>query len=198
MTRTHERIEKWDIPADKDHWDVIRAADAYLRVRLGLGKKCHAGVFDARGSISEDTLHKSFKRWQEESKPLKGVVVSYGNTTDALHAQLHGKDLDREPENEWWHPVLEVTVRGEDPAEVRGIAEEAIEKAQQGIVMSRIEVPEVHLAKQPRQALLPDVSEHMAQPASRFRTVVNHQWVVGIGVTVIGTVIGTLLILWIT
>src|SRR5664279_1081838 len=78
MARTHQRIERWDLPADGDQWEAIRAADAYLRRRLGVGKKCHAGVFDARGQIYENDLHMAYEEWQQESSPLRGVVVSYG------------------------------------------------------------------------------------------------------------------------
>jgi hypothetical protein len=99
--------------------------------------------YDQRGSINEDSLHQCYVEWQQESRSLKSVVVFYGDTTDNLSAQLHAKDLDNEPVSGPWKPTLEVTVRGSDPAEVRGIAQEAAEKAEQGIVVPLVEVPEV-------------------------------------------------------
>lgn len=184
MARTHQRIERWDLPADRDQWEAIRAADDYLRRRLGVGKRCHAGVFDARGQIFENDLHLAYEEWQQESSPLKSVVVSYGDSTEDLYAQLHAKDLDRPAENDWWTPKLEVTVNGTDAAEVRGIAQEAIEKAEQGIVMPRIEVTDLQSGTPQPRGVQP-----MANPFEQLgggsptlaSRIFNHPWAVGIG-----------------
>lgn len=184
MARSHENTETWKIPSDKDQWESIRAADAYLRIRVGLKRRTNAMVFDERGNISEDTLHKCYEEWREESSPLKSVVCFYGDSTDPLSAQLHAKDLDHDPdvESAWLIPTIDVRVRGEDAAEVRGIALEAIEKAQQGIVVPPIPVPDIDLAAgghhvRPAQ---PDVSPHLASPPSRLSVITSHQWFVGI------------------
>jgi len=200
MARTHERIERWEIPADKDQWEAVRAADAYLRVRIGVNKNCGATVYDQRGSISEDSLHKCYVEWQQESTPLKSVVIFYESTTDDLSAQLHAKDLDKRPDSGLWKPTLEVTVRGSDSAEVRGIAQEAAEKAEQGIVLPRIEVPEVELAAHGHveRPTLPDLSEHIAAPTSGLGKFMNHPWVYSTGAAIIAGLVILALTIWLT
>lgn len=80
MGRTHESVEQWEFPEGTNVWEAVRAADAYVRLRVGLDKSYQAGVFDGRGHIFEDDLHKAYAGWQEQSSPLKSVVVSYGDT----------------------------------------------------------------------------------------------------------------------
>ena len=126
----------------------------------------------------------AYEEWQQESSPLKSVVVSYGDSTEDLYAQLHAKDLDRPAENDWWTPKLEVTVNGTDAAEVRGIAQEAIEKAEQGIVMPRIEVTDLQSGTPQPRGVQP-----MANPFEKLgggsptlaSRIFNHPWAVGIG-----------------
>ena len=200
MARTHERIEKWDIPADKDQWEVVRAADAYLRVRIGLNTNCHAAVYDQRGSINEDSLHKCYVEWRQESSPLKSVVIFYGDSTDSLSAQLHAKDLDNELASGLWKPTLEVTVRGNDAAEVRGIAQEAAEKAKAGLLAPRIEVPQVELAAHAHveRPTLAGISEDIGAPSSGFTKVMNHPWVYSTGAALIAGLVILALTIWLT
>jgi len=197
VVRTHERIETWDLPVANDRWESIRAADAYLRLRIGLSERYQAAVFDERGHIFEVDLHKAYTEWQKEPSTLKSVLLSYADTTRPLSAQLHAKDLDH-ASGDIFKPLLEVRVKGADAAEVRGVAQEAIEKAKQGLVVPRIDVPQATLAGTPRQAVMPDLTADVARSPSRVSTVMNHQWVIGLGVTVIGSVIATLIVLWIT
>lgn len=193
MGRTHESVERWEFPEGTNVWEATSAADAYVRLRVGLDKRCHAGVFDGRGNIFEDDLQKAYTGWQEQSSPLKSVVVSYGDTTDDLYAQLHAMDLD-EPDDSVWRPRLKVTVNGADAAEVRGIALEAIEHAQKGLTMPSIEGPEIVTPEQPRRTSTSKVPEH----ASRVRTIINNPWVLLIVGTTTATVIAGLILAWIS
>lgn len=200
MARTHEHIEKWVIPADKDQWEVVRAADAYLRVRIGLKTNCHAAVYDQRGSISEDGLDKCHVEWQRESSPLKSVVIFYGDTTDSLSAQLHAKDLDNGLASGLWKPNLEVTVRGDDAAEVRGIAQEAVEKAKGGFDAPRMRLPQLEQAAHAHveRPTLVGLSEKIAAPTSGFTKVMNHPWVYSTGTALIAGLVILALTIWLT
>lgn len=200
MARTHECIEKWAIPDDKDLWEVVCAVDAYLRGRIGLDTHCHAAVFDQRGSIFEDSLHKCHVEWQRESSPLKSVVVSYGHMTDGLSAQILARGLNNGPATGLESPTLEVTVRGHDAAEVRGIAQEAVETAQRGFDVPHIELPQLELAARahvegPRLA---SPSENTATPSSRFTKVMNHPWVYSTGAALIAGLVLLALTIWLT
>lgn len=197
MARTFEQIESWDFPADTDHWNAIRAADAYMRVRLGLGRRCHAGVFDTRGQIFEKTLTDAYREWEKEQNPLTSVVISYGDSTEDLYAQLHAQDLQEESDAMIMRPRLRITVNGIDAAEVRGIGMEAMDKAKRGIVMPVVEIPDVD-SLVPTQVVradpLPDVGEYLASEStpSRWDRVVHvlrDPWVV----TIVGGVIVVLI-----
>lgn len=198
MARTHERVERWDIPPETDHWDSIRAADAYLRLRIGLDEEYTAAVYDERGQIFEDDLFKAYKEWQKDPSTLKSVVILYGHTARPLSAQLVAKDLQHPAVGGTWKPSLDVTVKGTDVAEVHGIAQEAVRKAKRGLEMPKIEVPEVALPMAPTRAEIPDVSEHVALTPSRLNVVVNHPYAVQIiGGLIVGLILLTLT-LWLT
>lgn len=204
MARTHERIETWDIPADRDQWESIRAADAYLRLQIGLREKCHAAVFDERGQIFEDDLFKAYTEWQKDPSMLKSVVISYADTTKPLSAQLHAKDLQQPPEADLFKPTLEVTVRGTDPAEVHGTAQEAVHKAKQGLAVPKIEVPKIEMRKVdlPESVERPPASDipfaDLAPQPSRASQVINHPWMIATGSALIAGLIILILTLWLT
>lgn len=193
MGRTHESVEQWEFPEGTNVWEAVRAADAYVRLRVGLDKSYQAGVFDGRGRIFEDDLNKAYAGWQEQSSPLKGVVVSYGDTTENLHARVHAMNLDAESDDSVWRPRLEVTVNGADAAAVRGIALEAIEHAQRGLITPSIEVSEIVRPERPPSAAISKAPEHV----SRVRTIVHHPWVLGIAGMIIAAVIAGLILAWI-
>lgn len=195
MARTHEQVENWDFPAGTDYWNSIRAADAYLRVRLGLGQRCHVAVFDSRGYISEDTLSKAYREWENERNPLLSVLISYrDSTTEHLYAALHAQNLNNESDASFSRPLLSITVYGADAAEVRGVGLEAMDKAKRGVVVPIVDVPDIAPPTVVRPEPLPDLTErltseraasvHSAQPG-RIHQVLNNSWVIGIGVTVI-------------
>ncbi len=190
MGRTHESVEQWEFAEGTNVWEAVRAADAYMRLRVGLGKSCHAAVFDGRGHIFEDDLNKAYAGWQEQSSPLKSVVVSYGDTTDNLRAQLHAMNLDDEPDDSVCRPRLKVTVNGADAAAVRGIALEAIEHAQKRLITPSIQVPEIVTPEQPRHAAINNVPGYL----SWLRTIINHPWVLVVVGTTIATVVGGLIV----
>lgn len=196
MGRTHESVEQWKFSEGTNVWEAVRAADAYLRLRVGLDKSCQAGVFDDRGRIFEDDLYKAYAGWQEQSSPLKSVVVSYGATTNNLHARLHAMNLDAESDDRVWSPRLEVTVNGADAAAVRGIALEAIEHAQRGLITPSIEISEISeivRPERPRPAATSKAPEH----ASLVSKIINHPWVLLIVGTIIASVIAGLILAWI-
>ena len=176
MARTHEQDELWEIPAGTDQWEAIRAADAYLRVRIGLSKWGKAAVFDDRGHIFESTLAEAYREWEKERNPLKGVIISYGDRTEGLYAELQAQDLQHEPGAIVLRPYLRITVNGNDAAEVRGIGLEAMDKAKRGIVMPVVEIPSVEdLITTPvvRAEPLPDVSEYLASGPSLWQKFLN-------------------------
>lgn len=157
--------ESWEIPDGTDQWAAIRAADAYLRVRLGLGKRCHAGVFDERGHIFEPTLTAAHREWEKERAPLKSVVISYGNTTEDLYANLEAENLLESPDAILLRPRIRIAVNGIDAAEVRGIGLEAMDKAKRGILIPTVEIPEIDTLTPPHvapAAPLPNLSEYLA------------------------------------
>jgi hypothetical protein len=93
-------------------------------------------------------------------------------------------------------PKFSVRAKGPDGADVRGVAQEVMAKAQRRIVTPLVEVPEVQLASTPRRAELPDVSQHLAKPQPRWAQVLNHQWTVAVAGAVVSGVILYFLIGW--
>lgn len=89
---------------------------------------------------------------------------------------------------------------GSDPAEVRGIAQEAAEKAEQGIVVPLVEVPEVKLAAHAHveRPTLPDLSENIAVPTSGLSKFMNHPWVYSTGAAIIAGLVILALTIWLT
>jgi hypothetical protein len=197
MARRHERIERWELPDDNDRWQSIRAADAYLRVRVGLNAKYRAAVFDKRGHIFENDLIKAYKEWQKDPSTLKSVLLQYGDSGDPLDVQLHAKDLDRSADESFLKPTIEVTVKGADAAEVHGLAQESIHKAKQAPVVPKVEVPQANLATPPAHAaVMPHLTDHIARQPSRLSAAMNHPYAVQIVGGLIATLLATFLILW--
>lgn len=101
-------------------------------------------------------------------------------------------------------PSATLEVNGPDPAKVRGIADEAMDRAQRGVetpvpvvdsepAVSKTTEPEREPVTTPARPS-PAPTPTPAPSPSRWSRFINNQWVVGLAVTVIGSLIVALII----